>query len=191
MKQYLLLSLAAVTPTALVGQLGELQVGAIASYGMRSPYRAGAGLVLGVAPGRLVYVGLRWIYYGGATTAESGPPSGTPTDVTNRAQVFATDLDVQIPISAGRLELRPTIGLGMVQFAQRGHPVTGDALGYSKEFFAAPGVALQLSTGRIAVIPEIQYYFTGHSELSWPIHNKGLAASVRLVFLSEIRRIRR
>ena len=191
MKPYLLVSLVSVAPTALAGQLGELQVGVVASYGMRDPYRAGGGLVLGVAPGRLVYVGLRWIYYVGATTAESGPPAGGPSDVTNRAQVFATDFDVQIPISAGRLELRPTIGLGMVQFVQHGHPLTGDVSGHSKEFFAAPGVALQLSAGRIAVIPEIQYYFTGHSELSWPIHNTGLAFCVRLVFLSEIRRIRR
>ena len=182
MKPYLLVPLVCVTPTALAGQLGELQVGVVASYGVRDPYRAGAGLVFGVAPGRLVYVGLRWIYYGGATSGAA---------VRNRAQVFATDLDVQIPISAGRLELRPTIGLGMVQFVQHGHPLTGDVSGHSKEFFAAPGVALQLSAGRIAVIPEIQYYFTGRSELSWPIHNKGLAASVRLVFLSEIRRIRR
>jgi hypothetical protein len=189
MRQYLLVSLVCVTPTALSGQLGELQVGAVASYGLRDPYRAGAGLVFGVAPGRLVYVGLRWIYYVGATTVESAPPS--PADVRNRAQVFATDLDVQIPISAGRLELRPGIGLGMVQFSQRGRPVTGDVSASAKEFFAAPGVALQLSAGRIALIPEMQYYFTGHSQLSWPIRNKGLAASVRLVFLSEIRRIRR
>lgn len=179
MKQYLLVSLMCFTPTALSGQLGELQVGAVSTYGMRDPYRAGAGLVFGVAPGRLLYVGLRWIYYAGATTA---------ADVRNRAQVFATDFDVLIPVRGGRIEMRPGIGAGMVQFVQREGGVT---TGVSKEFFAAPGVALQLSAGRIAVIPEIQYYFTGHSELSWPIHNQGLAASVRFVFLSEIRRIRR
>src|SRR6266702_4346442 len=82
-------------------------------------------------------------------------------------------------------------GLGMVQFVQRGGGTTGPVSGYSKEFFAAPGVALQLSAARVALIPELQYYFTGHSELTWPVHNKGLAFSARLVFLSEIRRIRR
>jgi hypothetical protein len=172
-------ALVGVAPAALSAQLGELQVGALASYGMRDPYRAGAGLVLGVAPGRLVYVGFRWIYYAGATTG---------VDVRNRAQVFATDLDVQIPLRGGVLELRPSMGLGLVQFAQR---PAGTVSEYSQEFFAAPGIALQLSAGRVGIIPEVQYYFTGHTELIWPVHNKGLAFSVRLVFLSEIRRIRR
>jgi hypothetical protein len=181
-KRPLLVTLLCLTPAALSAQLGELQVGAIGSYGMRDPYRAGAGLVLGVAPGRLVYVGLRWITYGGATTG---------ADVRNRAQVFATDLDVQIPVRGGRLELRPGMGIGMVQFAQRSGAPPNTVFEYSKEFFAAPGVALQLSADRIALIPELQYYFTGHSELTWPVHNKGLAFSVRLVFLREIRRIRR
>jgi hypothetical protein len=180
-KRSLLVALVCVTPTALPAQLGELQVGAIASYGMRDPYRAGAGAVLGVAPGRLVYVGLRWIHYDGATTS----------NVRNRAQVFATDFALQIPLRGGVLEMRPSIGLGMVQFTQRGSGATGPVSGYSKEFFAAPGVALQLSAGRLAVIPELQYYFTGHTELTRPVHHNGLAFSVRLVFLSEIRRIRR
>ena len=182
MKRSVVVALLCLTPTALPAQLGELQVGPLASYGMRDPYRAGAGLALGVSPGRLVYVGLRWISYGGATT---GP------DVRNRAQVFATDFDVQIPPHGGLLELRPSIGIGMVQFTQRSGAAPGTVSGYSKEFFAAPGVALQLSAPRIALIPELQYYFTGHSELTWPVHNNGLAFSVRLVFLAEIRRIRR
>ncbi len=182
MKRALLIACVCVAPSALSAQLGELQVGAIASYGMRDPYRGGGGLVLGVAPGRLVYVGLRWIYYGGATTSAG---------VRNRAQVFATDFDVQVPLRGGLLELRPSMGIGMVQFAQHSGAPPGTVSEYSKEFFAAPGVALQLSAHRVAVIPELQYYFTGHSELTWPIHNKGLAFSVRLVFLSEIRRIRR
>ena len=182
MKRALLIALVCGAPTALSAQLGELQVGVIGSYGMRDPYRGGGGLVLGVAPGRLVYVGLRWIYYGGATSGGA---------VSNRAQVFATDFDVQIPLRGGLIELRPSMGIGMVQFAQHSGAPPSTLSEYSKEFFAAPGLALQLSASRVAVIPELQYYFTGHSELTWPIHNKGLAFSVRLVFLSEIRRIRR
>ena len=42
--------------------MGEPQVGVVGSYGVRDPYRGGAGLVLGVAPGRLAYVGLRWTH---------------------------------------------------------------------------------------------------------------------------------
>lgn len=191
MRQYLLASLLCVVPTVLVAQLGELQVGVVASYGTSGPYREGAGLVLGVAPGRIVYVGFRWIYYRGTTTAEFAPPPAGPADVLNRAQVFATDLDVQIPAAGGAIEIRPTIGLGMVRFAQRGRPAAGEISAHSREFFAAPGLAVQFSVGRVAVIPQMQYYFTGHSELTWPVRNKGLAVSVRLVFLSEIRRIRR
>jgi len=61
MKRALLIALVCGAPTALSAQLGELQVGVIGSYGMRDPYRGGGGLVLGVAPGRLVYGGLPWI----------------------------------------------------------------------------------------------------------------------------------
>lgn len=179
MKRSLLVALVFVTPAALSAQLGELQVGALSSYGLRDPYRAGAGLVLGVAPGRLLYVGLRWIYYAGATTG---------IDVRNRAQLFATDFDLLIPVRGGRIEMRPGIGVGMVQFVQREGGATN---GVSKEFFAAPGVALQLGAGRVALIPQLQYYFTGRSELTWPVHTNGLVVSVRLVFLSEIPRIRR
>ncbi len=173
---------------ALWGQLGELQAGVIGSYGTHDPYREGAGLVFGVAPGRLVYVGLRWIYYAGATI--SSGPAATPTNVRNRAQVFATDLGVEIPVTGG-LDALPMVSLGVVQFAQRENPTTGPVAGHSKEFFAAPGLAMEVSVGHIAVIPEVQYYLTGHTELTWPVHNRGLAASVRLVFLAEIRRIRR
>jgi len=83
------------------------------------------------------------------------------------------------------------VSLGVAQFAQRGNPTTGPVAGYSKEFFAAPGLAMEVSVGRVAVIPEVQYYLTGHSELTWPVHNRGLAVSLRLVFLAELRRIRR
>lgn len=180
MKRSLVLALVCVTPARLSAQLGELQVGALASYGMRDPYRAGAGLTLGVAPGRLVYVGLRWTYYVGAITQ---------VDLRNRAQVFETDFGVQIPLrGGGRIEMRPSIGIGMVQVVQRDGGVTS---GVAKEFFGAPRLALQLSAGRFALIPELQYYFTGRSELTGPVHTNGLVGSVRLVFLSEIRRIRR
>ena len=178
-------------PTLLSAQLGEFQIGVVGSYGRRDPYREGAGLALGVAPGRLVYVGLRWIYYRGATTAQFAPPPAGPAQVWNHAQVFATDLDLQIPALGGLLETRPTVGLGVVRFAQRGRPAGGEISAQSKEFFAAPGLALQLNAGRIAVIPQLQYYFTGRTELSWPVHNKSLALSLRLVWWSEVRRIRR
>ena len=183
MNRSLLVALVCVIPSALSAQLGELQVGALASYGKADPYGPGGGLVLGVATGRLVYVGLHWIYYSGSTDQ---------LDVTSRAQVFATDLGVQIPLRGGSLmELRPGIALGVVRFAQLSSDTTGSASDHSNEFFAAPGIALQLSSARIAVIPQVAYYFTGHSEMSWPFQNKGVAFSLRFVYLSEISRIRR
>lgn len=174
-------------PAALSAQLGELQTGVVGSYGVRDPYRGGAGLVLGVAAGRLAYVGLRWTYDFGRTTVVTTP--GGPIDVTNRTQVFAVDLGVQVP--KGVVEIVPSVSLGVVQFAQRTRSASGAAFRGAKEFLAAPGIAVQLSAARIALIPEVQYYFTGHPGLMQPVRNRGLVTSVRLVFLSEIRRIRR
>lgn len=187
MRQILLVALLCSVPAAVSAQLGELQIGVVGSYGVRDPYRGGTGLVVGVAPGRLAYVGLRWTYDFGSTTVVT--PPGGPTEVRDRTQVFATDLGVQIP--KGAFEVVPSISLGVVQFVQRSRSASGATFRTSKEFLAAPGLAVQMSAARIALIPELQYYFTGRPGLTYPVHNRGLVASVRLVFLSEIRRIRR
>jgi hypothetical protein len=96
-------------------QLGELQVGGVGTYGTGEPYGAGAGLVLGVNAGRLAYIGLRWIYQTGTT--ELLGPASPPTEVTNRIQVFASDLAVHIPV--GRVEFVPGLSVGVARFAQR------------------------------------------------------------------------
>jgi hypothetical protein len=164
-------------------QLGELQAGVIAGYGTGDASGRGAGLVLGVAPGRIAYVGLRWIYHAG-TTKLRGP---VPSEVRTRGQVFAVDLGVQIP--ARGLEIVPSVSVGVNQFTQRA--VQPSASGHSREFLMAPGVAVEMHVGRIALIPEMQYYLAGSPNLPWPVDHRALVASVRLVFLSEIRRIRR
>lgn len=164
-------------------QLGELQVGATGAYGSGEAFGPGAGLVLGVAPGRLAYVGVRWTYYLGDTELRGA----TPSEVRTRTQVVAVDLGVQIP--AGTLEVVPGVAVGWSQFTQRARQP--DATGSSSEFLAAPGVALVLHAGRIALIPEMQYYLAGSPNLPWRVNHRALVASVRLVFLSEIRRIRR
>jgi len=164
-------------------QLGELQVGVIAGYGTGEAYGPGAGLVLGVAPGRLAYVGLRWTYHAG-TTGLRGP---VPSEVRTRGQVFAMDLGVQIPV--GGLEVVPSVSVGLNQFTQRA--VQPSASGHSREFLVAPGVAVEMYAGRIALIPEIQYYLAGSPNLPWRVDHRGLVVSARLVFLAEIRRIRR
>ena len=187
MRQILLVSLLWSVPTAVSAQLGELQIGVVGSYGVGDPYRGGTGLVVGVAPGRLAYVGLRWTYNFGNTTVVTTP--GGPAELRNRTQVFATDLGVQIPM--GGFEVVPSISLGVVQFTQRSRSASSAVFRDSKEFLAAPGLAVQMHAARIALIPELQYYFTGRPGLTQSVRNRGLVASVRLVFLSEIRRIRR
>lgn len=164
-------------------QLGELQVGVIGAYGRGEARGAGGGLVLGVAAGRLAYVGLRWTYYAGDTRLR-GP---TPSEVRTRTQVVAMDLGIQIPV--GALEIVPGVTVGWNQFTQRARQP--DASGSSSEFLAAPGIAVEMRVARIAIIPEIQYLLAGAPNLPWRVDHRGLAASVRLVYLSELRRIRR
>lgn len=174
-------------PAALSAQLGELQIGVVGSYGAWDPHRGGTGLVVGIAPGRVMYVGLRWTYDFGSTTVAATP--GGPTEVRDRTQVFATDLGVQIP--KGAFEIVPSVSFGVVQFAQRSRSASGTVFRSSKEFLAAPGLAVQMSVAGVAVIPELQYYITGRPALQQPVQRGGLVGSVRLVFLREIRRIRR
>jgi hypothetical protein len=164
-------------------QLGELQVGVIGAYGRGEARGAGGGLVLGVAAGRLGYVGLRWTYYGGATK----PHGLVPSDVRTRTQLLAVDLGIQIPV--GALEIVPGLSVGWIQFTQQARQP--DASGSSQEFLAAPGVAVEMRIARFALIPEIQYSLAGTPNLPWRVAHRGLAASVRLVYLSELRRIRR
>lgn len=187
MSRALLVAVLCHLPAVLAAQLGELQVGVVGSYGVWDPHRGGTGLVVGVAPGRVMYVGLRWTYDFGTTTAVA-TPSG-PAEVRTRTQVFVTDLGVLIP--KGIVEIVPSVSFGVVQFAQRRRSASGSVFRSSKEFVAAPGLALQVNVAGVALIPELQYYITGRPALLQPVQRGGVVASVRLVFLREIRRIRR
>ena len=51
---------AACLPQAAFAQLGEVHLGSLVTYGTARSYGPGAGLGLGVAAGRLVYLGARW-----------------------------------------------------------------------------------------------------------------------------------
>ena len=159
----------------LPAQIGELQFGAVASYGTGEAYGPGAGLVLGVATGRLAYVGLRWTYHAGATKL----------GVTSRVQAFAVDLGVVIPV--GKVEVVPGFGLGALWFAQRAPGVSEHAT----EFLATPGVSVEVHAARVALIPELQYSLAGDPELTQPVRHRGLVASLRLVIPIEVGRIRR
>lgn len=171
----LLLGAPSVLTSPVQAQLGELQVGVVASYGAGEAYGPGGGVVLGVATGRLAYVGLRWTYHAGTTKL----------NVTNRVQAFAVDLGVVIPV--GQLDVVPGVGLGAARFAQG----AGGAWVHKTEFLATPGVAVEVHAGRVALIPELQYSLAGDPELARPARHRGLVASLRLVIPIEVRRIRR
>ena len=157
------------------GQIGEVQAGVVGSYGSPAAYGPGAGLVFGVATGRLAYVGLRWTYHTGATTA----------GVTTRAQSFAVDLGVVIPVR--QLDVVAGVSLGAVRFAQRSASVRA----HKVEFLGAPGIAAEVHLARVALIPELQYAWAGDPELPQPVRHHGLVASVRFVVPIEVGRIRR
>ncbi len=156
-------------------QLGELQAGVVASHGTAEAYGPGGGLVLGVATGRLAYVGLRWLYYAGATAA----------GVTNRVQDVAVDLGVMIPV--GKLDVLVGASLGAARFAQR----VGGAWVRKVEFLAAPGVAVEMRVAGVALIPELQYNLSGDPDFVHPVQPRALVASLRLVLPIEVGRIRR
>ena len=157
------------------GQIGELQAGVVGSYGWNAAYGPGAGLVLGVATGRLAYVGVRWTYHTGSTTA----------GVTTRAQAFAVDLGVVIPVR--QLDVVAGVSLGAVRFAQH----AGSARSHKVEFLGAPGLAAELHVAHVALIPELQYAWAGDPQLPQPVRHHGLVASLRLVVPIEVGRIRR
>jgi hypothetical protein len=161
--------------STLTGQIGELHLGVVASHGTAGAYGPGAGVVVGIAPGRLVYVGARWSYQFGSTEAQ----------VRTRVQSFAADLGVQIP--AGPLEVVPSLSLGALRYAQRAAGSTT----HSVEFLAAPGVSVEIPVARIALIPELQFYFAGKpDELPVLVTHRGLLTSLRLVVPIEVSRFR-
>lgn len=172
---YALAGALSLTASPLPAQLGEVQAGVVASYGTSKAAGAGAGLVLGVASGRLAYLGLRWTYQAGATTA----------GVTTRAQTFTVDLGIVIPVRA--LDVVAGLSLGAERFAQQ----AGGARTHKVEFLAAPGIAAEVHVARLALIPELQYRLAGDPELAQPVQHRGPVASLRLVIPVEVGRIRR
>lgn len=161
--------------SSLTGQIGELHLGVVANYGTPRAFGPGAGLVVGIAPGRLVYVGVRWSYQVGSTQAQ----------VRTRVQSFAADLGVQIP--AGPVEVVPSLSLGALRYAQRAAGIAT----HSVEFLAAPGLSVEIPVARVALIPEVQFYLAGKpSNLAVPVTHRGLLTSLRLVVPIEVSRFR-
>lgn len=180
-----LVALVACLPSAAYPQLGEVHVGSVVSYGGAASYGLGAGLVLGVAAGRLAYVGLRWTYQSG-TTAPAITPT-TTVDVRSRVQLFTADLGLQIPV--GALEVMPGGVLGVAWFAQRtgGPPAASD---HAAEFVGGPSLSVQAHVAGLVLIPEVQYQWAGNPDLPWPVAHRGPVALLRVVLPFEVDRIR-
>lgn len=188
--------LGAVLVTAMLGlaspvraQLGEVQVGGLVSYGLEDAYGPGAGLVFGVAAGRITYIGARWTYYTGSEARVTTPTA--QLDVTSRVQLFAVDLGVQVPV--GAFEIIPGMSIGAARFAQRAQPVGGTEAPnvIATEFFWGAGLSVLGRVAGLVVIPEVQYGFAGDPQLPWVVKHQGLTASVRVATTFEVGRVRR
>ena len=178
-------------PSAAKAQLGEVHLGGLASYGMADSHGPGGGIAIGVATGRLTYLGVRWAYHAGSAQAENTP--AIPLEVLNRVQIFALDLGFLIP--AGAVEIVPGISLGVARFAQRSTELgnTGGSTtsrASDTEFLAAPGVSVQTRLAGLIFIPELQYVLGGHPEFRWPVRHRGVVASMRIAFALEVGRFR-
>lgn len=183
----LLLGGAFAVPAA--AQMGEAHFGVIGSYGSGSAYQAGVGLTASYAPGRLVWLGLRYIDYAGGTDRRTD--STGSWDVTTRAQLFGADLALEYPL--GAIELVGGVTMGTVRFWQGADQMGGSGVTPTEEvgtsFVLAPTVMAEIRTGPLMLIPQVAYYFAGSPDFRWPVGHDGWAVSLMLVLPIETHRI--
>jgi hypothetical protein len=182
MRRLLLLGL--LLPAPLHAQLGEVHLGVLGSVGTGASWGPGVGALVGVAPGRLTYMGLR-------VQAHRGPTDDA--GVRTRMTVFAADLGFMIPI--GPVELMPGISLGALRFSQQvDDPLTEGGFGppaIATEFYPAPTLAVLIRVKGIHLIPEIQADLAGDpSNLPAPVSHRGVMFGLRVVIPFEVDRIR-
>jgi hypothetical protein len=182
-----LLGILAMRTGTLEGQLGEFHVGAVAGYGTGNAWQGGAGLIVAVVPGRLAYLGLRWVRHAGAPQRTAGEDASR--EATTRAQVLAADLGFQFP--AGGVEVVPGVSLGAARLSQRiaGGVASPETHG-SWEFHAAPSLAVYVPVHRILLAPEVQFALTGDPDFRPRAGVRGPVFYLRVVIPFEIDRIR-
>jgi len=182
--------LSVLLPAPVTAQLGEVRIGVIGSYAVSDAYRSGGGLTLGYAPGRLAYMGVRWIYYVGSTEALADDAGSY--DVTNRAQLFGADLGLEFPL--GSMELVVGGTLGAVHYSQHTEPTgastSGSESAGATEFVAAPMAILHIRIGPVMVAPQLAYYVAGAPDLRWSVGGSGPALSCSILLPIETDRIR-
>jgi hypothetical protein len=182
---FLVCAAVAATPAGAAAQLGELHFGVIGGYGVAESYRGGAGLTFAVVPGRVSFLGLRYVYHWGSTS----PSTNANLEFRTSSQTIAADLGVQIPI--GSIELVIGTSLGSVRFQQDSlkagaPPVPVDAW----EFLVAPSLTAYFRVGRFLLAPEFQWGLAGDPDLDHHVSHLGPVFYLRLVLPFEIDRIR-
>lgn len=193
----LLLLAGLLLPAPLAAQLGEVHLGLLGSVGTGSAWGPGVGALIGVAPGRLTYLGLRAQAHRGPTEEVDG------VDVRTRMTVFAADLGFMIPV--GPVELIPGISLGVLRFSQQvDDPMVEGGFGppaIATEFYPAPTLAVLIRVKGIHLIPELQVDLAGdpstkdpgdpRSKGLWePVSHRGVMVGLRVVIPFEVDRIR-
>lgn len=181
---------AAAAPSAARAQLGELQFGIIGGYGSAESYRGGAGLSIAVVPGRIAYLGARYVYHWGSTTTIPG--NAADFEIRSWSETVSADLGLQFPI--GRVELVIGASLGSVRFQQNRLqllvPETPSETTEAWEFLVAPSVAVYFRAGRLLIAPEFQWGLAGDPDFPVHVSHRGPAFYLRVVVPFEIDRIR-
>ncbi len=160
-------------------QMGELQLGAVVSYGAPRSFRQGAGVVAGVGLARLAYAGARWVYQAGSRER----PEGTEGDIVTRTQLYLADFGAMLPVAG--LEIVPGVSCGAVRFTQSG----GDRPP-AWELAAGTGLSVHAHVAGLVAIPELQYLWSGTPRLAWPVPHSGVLYGLRVVLPIELKRIR-
>ncbi|HUF50434.1 MAG TPA: hypothetical protein VMN60_06345 [Longimicrobiales bacterium] len=173
-------ALMAMLPGQALAQHGEVQLGAVTSYGAPASLRLGVGVIAGVAVGRLLYVGMRGVHHAGTTRAVAGAAASNLRD---NSQLLLADIGLMMPV--GPLEVVPGIALGAMRFNQRASETT-----HATKFVVATGLSVQARVAGLVVVPEVQYYAARNPRLAFPAPHRGAVAAVRVVFPFEVRRIR-
>lgn len=160
----------AIAPVGARAQLGEVQVGAIGTWGVAEVHGPGVGVVGGVAAGRIIYVGGRAVWQFGSGTT--------------RGQLFAVDGGILFPL--GPFEIVPGVTLGWMRYEQG---VAGARVA-TMRFVSAPSLAVHVRLAGLVLIPEALYVTALDHGLPQPATHQGFVGAVRLVVPIEVNRIR-